>query len=175
SRSRWSRGRATSIRRAPPAAFLLENVPNLASIANGAFLEKVKADLRALGYSVDHTVVSAADYGVPQNRKRLIVIGTNGKHPISFASATHGTSDRPYLSALDAIGDLPDAGEFGETGIYNHEPTAHSLDMIERLSRLGCGKRERGSFHDRLHPDRPSYTLRAGSGRGRPVRRPSPG
>jgi DNA (cytosine-5)-methyltransferase 1 len=35
---------------------------------------------------------------------------------------------------------------------------------------LGVGKRERGSFHDRLHPDRPSYTLRAGSGNFSPLR-----
>jgi DNA (cytosine-5)-methyltransferase 1 len=65
---------------------------------------------------------------------------------------------------------LPDAGEFGETGIYNHEPTAHSADMVARLSTLAPGKRERGSFHDRLHPERPSYTLRAGSGNFSPLR-----
>jgi DNA (cytosine-5)-methyltransferase 1 len=42
--------------------------------------------------------------------------------------------------------------------------------MIERLSALEPGKRERGSFHDRLHPERPSYTLRAGSGNFSPLR-----
>jgi DNA (cytosine-5)-methyltransferase 1 len=153
-----------------PSAFMLENVPNLASISGGEFLEEVKAALRELGYSVDHTVVSAADYGVPQNRKRLVVLGLKGKRPVHFPKATHGTAQRPYLSAAAAIDDLPDAGEFGETGIYNHEPTAHSADMIERLSTLLPGKRERGSFHDRLHPERPSYTLRAGSGNFTPLR-----
>lgn len=158
------------VRELKPAAFLLENVPNLAAIASGSILEEAKTALRQLGYSVDHRVVSAADYGVPQNRKRLIVLGIRGKHVVRFPEPSHGTADRPLRSASEAIADLPDSGEFGQTGIFNHEPTAHSADMIERFSQLGIGKRERGSFHDRLHPDRPSYTLRAGSGNFSPLR-----
>ncbi|RDJ27396.1 DNA cytosine methyltransferase [Bosea caraganae] len=153
-----------------PSAFMLENVPNLAAISGGEFLDEVKAELRALGYTIDHRIISAADFGVPQNRKRLVVLGVEQKRAVRFPAPTHGTLERPYLSASEAIDDLPDAGEFGETGIYNHEPTAHSADMIERLSTLEPGKRERGSFHDRLHPGRPSYTLRAGSGNFSPLR-----
>lgn len=153
-----------------PAAFMLENVPNLAAISGGEFLDEVKAELRALGYSVDHTIVSAADFGVPQNRKRLVVLGLKGRRAVRFPSPTHGEVDKPHVSSSDAIGDLPDAGEFGEHGIYNHEPTVHSADMLARLSTLKPGKRERGSFHDRLHPERPSYTLRAGSGNFSPLR-----
>lgn len=153
-----------------PSAFMLENVPNLASISGGEFLAEIKDELAALGYAVDHAVVSAADYGVPQNRKRLVILGLKDKAEVRFPSATHGTPARPHLSSSKAIDDLPDAGEFGETGIFNHEPTMHSDDMIERLSLLQPGKRERGSFHDRLHPERPSYTLRAGSGNFSPLR-----
>jgi DNA (cytosine-5)-methyltransferase 1 len=153
-----------------PSAFMLENVPNLAAISNGEFLDEVKAELRTLDYSVDHRVVSAADFGVPQNRKRLVVLGVRGRKVVRFPLPTHGTPERPYVSTSKAIDDLPDAGEFGETGIYNHEPTVHSADMVARLSTLEPGKRERGSFHDRLHPERPSYTLRAGSGNFSPLR-----
>jgi DNA (cytosine-5)-methyltransferase 1 len=133
-------------------------------------LDEVKTALRDLGYTVDHRIVLAADYGVPQNRKRLVVLGRMGNCPVVFPQPTHGTPERPHLSAAEAIDDLPDAGEFGETGIHNHEPTAHSEDMIDRLTVLEPGKRERGSFHDRLHPERPSYTLRAGSGNFSPLR-----
>lgn len=153
-----------------PAAFLLENVPNLASISGGEFLAEIKSALRALGYSLDHAIVSAADYGVPQNRKRLVILGVKGRTSVDFPLPTHGTVERPFVSAAAAIGDLPDAGEFGETGVYNHEPTAHSTDMVRRLSALEPGRREKGSFHDRLHPERPSYTLRAGSGNFSPLR-----
>jgi len=153
-----------------PSAFMLENVPNLAAISGGEFLDEVKTGLSALGYAVDHRVVLAADFGVPQNRKRLVVLGVKAKRAVQFPEPTHGTAERPHLSAAYAIDDLPDAGEFGETGIFNHEPTGHSDDMIERLTALEPGRRERGSYHDRLHPERPSYTLRAGSGNFSPLR-----
>lgn len=153
-----------------PSAFLLENVPNLAAIASGDILDRTKGALAQLGYTVDHRIVSAADYGVPQNRKRLIILGVKGKRAVRFPEPTHGIAEQPLRTAAIAIGDLPDAGEFGETGIYNHEPTAHCADILERFSRLEPGRREKGSFHDRLHPDRPSYTLRAGSGNFSPLR-----
>jgi DNA (cytosine-5)-methyltransferase 1 len=153
-----------------PSAFVFENVPNLAAIDDGKVLKKIKASLARLGYSVQHQVVSAASFGVPQNRKRLLIIGFRGKCVPRFPAPTHGIPGRPAVSCSEAIGDLPTSGEFGETGVFNHEPTAHSRDMIERLHRLEPGKRERGSFHDRLHPDRPSYTLRAGSGNFSPLR-----
>jgi DNA (cytosine-5)-methyltransferase 1 len=153
-----------------PSAIMLENVPNLAAISSGEFLAEVKSELGKLGYTVDHRVVLAADFGVPQNRKRLVVLGVKGKRTVQFPEPTHGTAERPYLTAAQAIDDLPDAGEFGETGIFNHEPTAHSEDMIERLTALEPGRRERGSYHDRLHPERPAYTLRAGSGNFSPLR-----
>lgn len=153
-----------------PSVFMLENVPNLVSIDNGEFLADIEAELKEFGYSVGHTVVSSADFGVPQNRKRLVVIGLKGRKKVRFPETSDGGAKAAPISVLHAIGDLPDAGEFGVTGIYNHEPTVHSPDMVARFSVLEPGKRERGSFHDRLHPDRPSYTLRAGSGNFSPLR-----
>jgi DNA (cytosine-5)-methyltransferase 1 len=103
-------------------------------------------------------------------RKRLVMLGIRGRSKIEFPAPTHGPGLGSYITASEAIGDLPDAGEFGETGVHNHEPTAHSAQMIARLKRLPPGKRERFSFHDRLHPDRLSYTLRAGYGNFSPLR-----
>lgn len=152
-----------------PRAFLFENVPNLASMDDGAILGRVLTKLRKT-FAVRSEVIAAADFGVPQARRRLVVMGVQDAEGVKFPSSTHGPLLSPYLTARDAIGDLPDAGEFGETGIYNHEPTEHSPDMLARLKQLKPGKRERGSFHDRLDPDRPSYTLRAGSGNFSPLR-----
>jgi DNA (cytosine-5)-methyltransferase 1 len=153
-----------------PAAFLLENVPNLASIDDGQILTRLEQRLRRLGYGVRWGIVRAADFGVPQMRKRLLMLGVSGQDTISFPKPTHGPELRPYMTVAEAIGDLPDAGEFGETGVHNHEPTAHSAQMIARLKRLAPGKREQHSFHDRLHPDKLSYTLRAGYGNFSPLR-----
>jgi len=153
-----------------PKAFVLENVPNLEKLGGGVVFKETTSGLAELGYSLWHNVLSAADFGVPQARKRLILIGIKGRQKVRGPEASHGGNLRPYVTTREAIGDLPDAGEFGVTGIHNHEPTMHSADMVERLRTLAQGRRERGSFHDRLHPDRLSYTLRAGSGNFSPLR-----
>lgn len=153
-----------------PSAFLLENVPNLRVIDGGSFLREAIRKLEVLGYSVRAEVVSAAEFGVPQNRRRLVVVGLRGVFDIRFPQPSHGRGGVPVLTAADALRDLPDADDFEACGVFNHEPTAHSLDMIRRLASLKPGTREKGSFHDRLHPDRPSYTLRAGSGNFTPLR-----
>lgn len=158
------------IRELNPSAFLLENVPNLAVIDDGQILARVQRRLRRLGYALRCEVVSAAAFGVPQMRKRLVMLGLRGPSNIEFPNATNGPGLRPYVTARDAIGDLPDAGEFGEMGVHNHEPTAHTAQMVARLKLLPPGKRERFSFHDRLHPDKLSYTLRAGYGNFSPLR-----
>ena len=153
-----------------PSAFVLENVPNLAKIADGAILNATIRRLKALGYSVRDEVLSAAEFGVPQNRKRLFVVGILGERTIEFPTPTHGRGRAPLVTTREVLGDLPDAAEFGECGIHNHEPTLHSADMVARFGKQEPGTRERGSFHDRLHPDKPGYTLRAGSGNFSPLR-----
>jgi len=153
-----------------PKAILLENVPNLLKIEGGAVMQGLVGALREIGYAIDYKVVSAADFGVAQNRRRLLLLGRLGGAPLEFPEPTHGSMLRPHRTASEVLDDLPDAAEFGVCGIHNHEPTAHSQDMIRRFVSLEPGKRERGSFHDRLHPERPSFTLRAGSGNFSPLR-----
>lgn len=159
-----------------PQALFFENVPNLASINDGRLLDRLMSGLNELGYASRVDVVAAADFGVAQIRRRLLLVACRDARVIQLPVPTHGPQsslDRdllPYRTAHDALYDLPDAGDFGECGIYNHEPTEHSPDMLARFATLKVGKRERGSFHDRLHPHRPSYTLRAGTGNFSPLR-----
>ena len=58
-----------------PKAFVLENVPNILSIGEGAVREAIIKDFSELGYKVTYKVLLAADYGVPQNRRRAIFVG----------------------------------------------------------------------------------------------------
>jgi len=159
-----------------PKAVFFENVPNLAAIDEGRLFARFTSGLERLGYSIAHDIVPAADFGVAQIRRRIVLIGIKGKRAARLPAATHAPADllraglRAYATARAALDDLPDAGDFGECGVHNHEGTMHSDQMRARLAGLAVGRREKGSFHDRLHPDRPSYTLRAGSGNFSPLR-----
>lgn len=75
-----------------PLAFLMENVPGLVVGTRRAYLESVRAQIEAmvdLGYAVTWRVLNAADYGVPQNRRRLFMIGLRGGF-FRFPAPTHG-------------------------------------------------------------------------------------
>lgn len=155
-------------------AFVFENVPNLASVANGEVLEHLLAALAEAGYGATSQVMLAADYGVPQMRKRLIVVGARDGAAIPMPpSPTHagdGAHLPRHVSSRAALGDLPDVGDDGAEFVPNHEPTFHSEPMLEAFATLPPGKRDPKSRHDRLHPDRPGYTLRAGTGNFSPLR-----
>jgi DNA (cytosine-5)-methyltransferase 1 len=63
------------IREALPRTFMLENVPGLVSMAKGAIIKQICEDLAACGYDVKWDILNAADYGVPQHRKRVFILG----------------------------------------------------------------------------------------------------
>ena len=160
------------------SAFIFENVPNLASVSNGEILSQLRREFERIGYSATARVLLAADYGVPQMRKRLIIVGSRDKGSIPFppnpshfaevqGQLTYGQS---YVTASDALDDLPDVLDREAESIANHEPTFHSEEMLAAFSGLAPGKREPKSRHDRLHPDRPGYTVRAGTGNFSPLR-----
>lgn len=103
-----------------PNAFIFENVPNLATVADGAVLDGLLEAFRAVEYAASASVLLAADYGVPQMRRRLFVVGTRSGEPIDLPPLpTHGeprtqrdlfesTDLAPYQTAQQALQDLPD-------------------------------------------------------------------
>lgn len=58
-----------------PKAFMLENVPGLLTHDGGKTFEIIQAALKEIGYTVDHKVLNSADFGVPQQRKRIYIVG----------------------------------------------------------------------------------------------------
>jgi len=62
-----------------PKAFVIENVPGLVSLFNGRIKDNIIERLTNLGYKVNYKILCAADYGVPQSRKRVVFIGTKDK------------------------------------------------------------------------------------------------
>ena len=59
-----------------PEFLILENVPNILTIANGSFWQYINTTFGKLGYKLIHKIISPEDIGIPQNRKRLFVIGS---------------------------------------------------------------------------------------------------
>lgn len=163
-----------------PKAFILENVPNLQKIDGGRIFQRILKDLTELEYKVVYAVLSAADYGVPQNRKRTFIVGAMDREinnfpptPTNFEPGSIQTDlmNQPrYRTCRDALGDLPDVGSSEAELIPNHEPTVHAESVLRELENLEPGRRSKKHFYDRLHPDRLSYTLRAGSGNFTPLR-----
>lgn len=96
-----------------PAFFIAENVKGLMTMANGQVLEQIIEDFAAAGYQVQAHLVNARDYGVPQLRERVFIIGIRNdiveKTGFSYKlpEPTHGPGrEQPYVTLRDAIGDL---------------------------------------------------------------------
>ena len=96
-----------------PKFFVGENVKGLLSLAGGKVFEMIKQDFKNLGYEIDAKLLNSADYGVPQFRERVIIIGNRiGKKNI-FPTPTHANSNnlfsselKPYISTKEVISHL---------------------------------------------------------------------
>lgn len=118
-----------------PEFIVAENVKGLRSMLKGKVEDKIKADIRKLGYVVNVTVLNSADYYVPQKRERIIFIANRiGKK--NFHPAPLLESDS-YITTKEAIGDLV---KLKDNPKFNHVRTKHNDDMKERLAKVPEGK-----------------------------------
>lgn len=112
-----------------PRAFLMENVPGLLGKRGVEVLAAFKAKVKAAGYLVDIQRVNAADYGVPQNRRRVVVSGFRDTVDVVELEpkkvAAHST-------VWDAIGDLPAAAPPGTEGPSDPLHTESNMSPLNR-------------------------------------------
>jgi len=100
-----------------PKAFVFENVTGLLSAKNSEgrkIIELLKQAFSEIGYMISTKTVNAADYGVPQRRKRVIIVGLKNGDLFNFPAATHcedGNGLKRYVGVEEALGDLPSAVE----------------------------------------------------------------
>ncbi len=88
-----------------PTFFVMENVPGLLSFERGKFFEQLSTDLTSAGYDIESRILNACDYGVPQRRKRLFILGKQKKRNdlnIIFPSKSADS----IVSVRSAISDL---------------------------------------------------------------------
>jgi DNA (cytosine-5)-methyltransferase 1 len=116
------------IRDKRPSFFVAENVRGLSNMAGGEVIRGIVREFSELGYSVSWKLLNAADYGVPQHRERVFIVGNRLGLENPFPAPTHfrrdragqspcaGPAPRPWRTLRDAIGGLEELGT-----LPNHE------------------------------------------------------
>jgi DNA (cytosine-5)-methyltransferase 1 len=106
-----------------PKFFIAENVKGMLTLGKGEVFRQIKQDFEAAGYRVYHKLVNSRDFGVPQLRERVFLVGVRDDidFEYKFPKPTHGEEPtlQPYVTLRDSIGDLvEDPGEYF-TGSYS--------------------------------------------------------
>lgn len=144
-----------------PKAFVMENVKGLLSMERGKVLQTILNELEnaGSGYRVEHRVLKASDFGVPQNRERVIFVGMRKDLEISpaFPSPTEekvsldeAIMDLPQIHAGEGIEsaeyDSPPQSEYqalmrkGSESIHNHVAMKHTKRIVERFRAIQPGQ-----------------------------------
>jgi DNA (cytosine-5)-methyltransferase 1 len=142
-RSGLYRAMVEVVDRVRPRAFVAENVKGLLMRHNKSSLEAILRDFGALGYRVRYDLYQAADYGVPQTRERVLIVGTL-PNVGEFVPPKPTHSKSSWITAADAIDDLK---------------SLRSSPSINHVWSEAQRSQDQGSRY--LQRDRPGYTMRA--------------
>lgn len=157
-----------------PLWFLAENVGGLQSANGGSAFEKILKDMKAAGYKIYPNLYKFEEYGIPQARHRVIIIGIRDDLPYEFKIPAPSMIIKTCKDAIDNPPISADA--------FNNELTKQSEQVVKRLSYIKPGEnaftanipeeyqlKVKGAkisqIYKRLDPTKPAYTV-TGSGGG---------
>ena len=150
-----------------PRFFLAENVKGILHFAKGEVFRTILEEMTNLGYKVKHRLFNAADYGVPQKRERVVIVGVRDDvdFEFRFPEPTHGKDEehgtKKWVGVADALAHFPDPDVPND--IPNHICSKYKLNFNGYLG------------HRKLDPDAPAPTVTArGDDRGGVVILPHP-
>lgn len=160
-----------------PQWFLAENVGGLRNANEGKAFEKILTELREAGYVITPNLYKFEDYGIPQARHRIIIVGIRSDIPVTY----HVPSSAPYAGIDNTCRTAIENPPIPENA-PNNEKTKQSAVVIERLKYIKPGQNaftadlpehlklhikgaKISQIYKRLNPDKPSYTV-TGSGGG---------
>ncbi len=156
-----------------PKAFVFENVSGLLTVDKGQTFkelsEKLSNPVEGLNYTLSILRLNSSNFGVPQFRDRIFIIGSlTGKKIKSIDSITSDASELqfgclPFRTVRDGLRNIK---PIGHKGTHNHIGRVHSERIIKRYSEMKFGQRDHFTRINRLDPDRPSYTIVVGSNAG---------
>lgn len=152
-----------------PKHVVMENVTGLLSIGEGRLIRSICSEFSKLGYEPTVGVLKAEEFGVPQERRRVIFTASRTGSIAALPAPTHGGSLKPFVTIWDAIGDLPpiwEEGAFGGEVEYACEPFAdYQVEM--RHGNHGL-KNHRGPRLSTVNMDRLKHIPQGGSWRDIP-------
>ena len=155
------------IKEKQPKFFVAENVKGILSLGNGKIIEMIISDFENLGYTVQNRVLNAADYGVPQTRQRVIIVGVRKdlNFTYNYPNPTHSQFGKDglkqWVSVDEALKIFPDPDEPND--IPNHTYSKYKLHFNGYLG------------HRPLDPQKPAPTVTArGDNKGGVVILPHP-
>lgn len=160
-----------------PQWFLAENVGGIRSANAGKSFKKILAELQGAGYTITPHLYKFEDYGIPQARHRVIIIGIRNDINVTY----HIPSPTPYQGIDNSCRTAIEVPPIGKNA-FNNELTTQSQTVIERLNYIKPGQNAftadipkelqlnvKGArisqIYKRLDPNKPAYTV-TGSGGG---------
>lgn len=163
-----------------PRAFVMENVPGMAFGVHRETLDFIISSAKELGYTCEHRILNAADFGVPQMRQRFFLIGTL-EGEIAWPTPTHSKSGvvdglplAPWVTAGSVLSDLDTEENASDVGHVAAGKYKHLLEEIPPGDNYLFHTAHRGhpepsfewrkrywSFLLKLSPDLPSWTIQA--------------
>lgn len=148
-RNKLVRRFAEALDKLEPDFFLMENVPGLESMTDehgNTVISELQKLFKKHGFETDYRILKASNYGVPQKRKRMFIVGSrNNLEEFKWPEKTHTEGEslkihsgeaEEALSVQDAIGDLPNLEAGEEKTEYTEEPS----NSYQRDLRQGSGK-----------------------------------
>lgn len=171
-----------AVRRLQPRWFIMENVPGLANLDKGLFLENIVEELKSCGYDqCEYRILNAADYGVPQLRRRLIIMGNRTGHVVPWPKKKYFADPKDWQDAYRTVGEVITdlSTEASLSKFNNHVPMKHKPLLVERYKYIPEGgkldvaslpvhlqsgyrtKKVKNYSHvyKRLHRDKPANTM----------------
>lgn len=161
-----------------PKFFIAENVGGITSANDGEAFKKIVSDLKNAGngYNLTINLYKAEEYGVPQTRHRVVIVGVDKSLGLKFMVPKQTTKGKP-VTTREALEGIPIP-----LNAFNNELTKQSSTVVERLKHIKPGENvwnadlpkhlklnvksaQLSQIYKRLHPDKPSYTI-TGSGGG---------
>jgi DNA (cytosine-5)-methyltransferase 1 len=135
---------AEVIKRVKPSLFVAENVKGLLTMNNGEAIKTIIKDFESLGYHVTYSLYLAADYGVPQMRERVVIVGTRKDKLPAFEHPKTIRKKENWITLEKAIGDLE---KVEEGRLHNHF--------------WSMAKKNKGQGNNKVKKDAPGPTMRA--------------